>query len=117
MYTKEKIRKRSKTRRNESTDNNNNTLLFLLIYMVFSVVITHASSFFLSLSLFVSLSLSLDCLVSLPFFSFLLRRSARQQFLFLNINDDADDTYLFSNCHPVPKLVVFRRVINLRAKN
>jgi len=56
MYTKEKIRKRSKTRRNESTDNNNNTLLFLLIYMVFSVVITHASSFFLSLSLFVSFS-------------------------------------------------------------
>lgn len=58
-----------------------------------------------------------DGLVFLPFFSFLLRRSARQQFLFLNINADADDTYLFSNCHPVPKLVVFRRVINLRAKN
>ena len=54
MYTKEKIRKRSETRRNESTDNNNNTLLFLLIYMLFSVVITHASS--LSLSLFVSFS-------------------------------------------------------------
>lgn len=54
MYTKEKIRKRSETRRNESTDNNNNTLLFLLIYMVFSVVITHASSF--SLSLFMSFS-------------------------------------------------------------
>ena len=53
MYTKEKIRKRSETRRNESTDNNNNTLLFLLIYMLFSVVITHASS--LS-SLFVSFS-------------------------------------------------------------
>jgi hypothetical protein len=52
MYTKEKIRKRSETRRNESTDNNNNTLLFLLIYMLFSVVITHASS----LSLFVSFS-------------------------------------------------------------
>jgi len=56
MYTKEKIRKRSETRRNESTDNNNNTLLFLLIYMVFSVVITHASSFPFSLSLFMSFS-------------------------------------------------------------
>lgn len=115
MYTKEKIRKRSETRRNESTDNNNNTLLFLLIYMVFSVVITHASSFSFSLSLFMSFSGFKTVLFF--FLSFLLRRSARQQFLFLNINDDADDTYLFSNCHPVPKLVVFRRVINLRAKN
>jgi len=70
----------------------------------------------LSLSLFVSFS-GFKMVVFLPFFSFLLRRSARQQFLFLNINADADDTYLFSNCHPVPKLVVFRRVINLRAKN
>ena len=69
----------------------------------------------LSLSLFVSFSGFK--MVLFFFLSFLLRRSARQQFLFLNINADADDTYLFSNCHPVPKLVVFRRVINLRAKN
>lgn len=52
MYTKEKIRKRSETRRNESTDNNNNTLLFLLIYGVFGGYY----SCFLSLSLFVSFS-------------------------------------------------------------
>ena len=83
--------------------------------MVFSVVITHASSFSFSLSLCLSLALRRSCFSSFLFFSFAAFRAStisgfkhqRRRRRYISI----------LQLSSVPKLVVFRAMINLRAKN